>query len=205
MGPIQPIARQTRYSMESNKREIFNLLSIIFSGMFCAFALTTYILYYHGPTGRYLIQKVLLSPEIVKNLTYQEINPQTGKLTRFVFKDIEFSYFDAETLKDKVILITLEKYKKMFDLLKQDESLLNPSVDIEDLFYSQLPAKVILKVKPELTNEFQGAPWVFQEVQLARESPYYRVQLRGQSNPSEKWVYFEHPDIYPLVIKLLTS
>ncbi len=191
--------------MESKKPEIFKLLWVIFSGVFCAFALTVFMLHYYGPTGQYMAQNVLLSPEGVKNLAYQEIYSPGKKLIRFVFKEMEFSYFDAASFKDKAISIPLEKYQQMYDLVKQDQSLINPSADIESLFYSQSPAKLAIKVKPELSHESQATTEVFQEIQWARESRYYRVQIREQNTEGGRWAYFEHADIYPLVIKLFTQ
>lgn len=190
--------------MQTAKKEIFKLLLIICSGAICAFALVAYMLYNYGPTGRYLTQNVLLSPEWIHMLTYQELSPQSGKLTKYLFERVEMSYMGKDN-KEIVVGLSLEQYKKIYSLIKQQESLPHPSADIEALFYSQQPARLMIKVKPEMTADVPSSKVIFQEVQFAKDSRYYRVQLPEKNMRSGPWVYFEYPDVYQLVMQTLSK
>ncbi len=181
------------------KREIVNLLGILFGAILCGAAAAFYFIYYYGGTGQYKLENILVSPETLQKLAYQEFNPQSKRSSRYVFKEIDFIYNGSQQRK-----IGPETYKKLYDLLKDDRSLSQPSAEIERLFFSQAPARLIIKVKQEGAGDLQEALLPFQEVQFAEGTPYYRVQLRVQEGTSSAWTYFDHPDAYLKVMSILT-
>lgn len=193
---------EPRGVMTAVQKDIRNLLFIIGAGVLCAFALVGYVLYNYGPTGRYVTKNVMLSPEWMSMLTYQEISPHSGKLTKYIFDKVEISYADKDPT-EIVADLTVEQYKKIYDLIKLQESLKTLSEGIEGLFYSQPPARLIIQVKPEMAADTVVSKVIFQEVQFAKDSHYYRVQLPEQNTRTGAWVYFEYPNIYQVVMQTL--
>lgn len=186
----------------ASKSEIRNLLAVILSGVLCAFILAGFMLYYYGPTGHYFARNVLLSPSLIMKLNFQETNPKSGEVSRFVFDGIEFSYYDNSKKAWKQTAVSPAAYEKFYELISQDVSLEIAGQDIPNLFLKGNAARLTLKVKKESKVESSR---IFQEVFFANEGDYYRVELREQGYVQGELAYFYHPGIYQEALKQLTA
>ena len=189
----------------TSRNEIRNLLAVILSGVLCAFILAGAMLYYYGPTGRYYARNVLLSPLLTTQISFQDANPKTGEITRFVFDGIEISFYDKVQKAWKHVAVSPEAYNRFYDAVSQDVSLDKVTSDIQDLFLKGNPSKLTLRVRTESRAESHAATKIFQEVLFANEGNYYRVELREQGPGRGEWAYFYHPGIYMETMKLLTA
>lgn len=178
----------------STKNEIKKLFFVIFSGVTgaCLFALV--MLYYYGPSGRYIVKNVLLSPALIQNLSYQERSIKTEKSTLFSFDTIDFSYYDNH--KKVRIAIPVSKYAKFFDLINNELSLDEMTNHAPNFFTEDKTSKLLIKVRAE-SNEQK----IFQEIELTTND-FYRIQLRVQAGTSTGWAYFYQPGIYQETLKL---
>lgn len=67
----------------SPAKQIRNLLIVVGAGVFGAFLLAYVMVVYYGPSGRYQTKNVLLEPGIIEGLTFQDLNPDTGKFSQY--------------------------------------------------------------------------------------------------------------------------
>lgn len=184
----------------STKREIRNLIGVILSGVIGACLLTGILLHFYGPTGRYYVSNVLLSPDLVQNLSYQEVDPKTGQATHYVFRGIEFAYYDPAQKKWISFPVLSDIYEKFYQKISNDLSLEEISNQILDTFYKSQPAKLTIKIK----TDSAAVQRTFQDLELADQGDYYRVQLRQQTESAGGWVYFYHPGIYQEAMNLFS-
>lgn len=155
-------------------------------------------LYYYGPSGNYAAGNILLSPDIVFNLSYKDINSKTGKTSQFSFDRIEFLYSSNGSWER--IAVDQDSYRKFFDLIKNEKSLTD-SPQLANLFLHGSPATLNLTVKGEgWTEAFKN----FQEVQFLPKEDYYRIQLREDS-PSAAWAYYHHAGIYDKALNIFVK
>lgn len=183
------------------KRQIRNLLGVLFAGVFAAVVFALFMLHNYNPTGRYLLKNVLLSPQMTSLLAYDDINPKTGSQTRFVFDQIEFAIWNSDKKDWKKIRVNTEQYKQFYESIQDDTSILDVKDDVVNLFYKSNPLILTLSVKSESGGDMTKATKTFQTVQFVNEGDYYRVELREQGN-TEGWAYFYHPGIYAETSKL---
>jgi hypothetical protein len=181
----------------STKNEIKNLILVIFSGVAGACLLALAMLHYYGPSGRYTVRNVLLSPVLIQNLSYQDVSPKTGKLALYTFDGIDFSHYDNDQKKWMSIPISKERYAIFFELIAQELSLEETANQVQDSFYKGKSSKLLIKIKTE-SNEQK----TFQEIDLAPLGDFYRIQLRVQAGSGVGWAYFYHPGIYQEAMKL---
>lgn len=175
---------------DSPRREIRNLLCVVFSAILGACLLTVSLLYYYNPSGRYLVNHVLLSPSLVETLSYQEIHPKTEKSTLWTFQELEFSYYNSQTKKEEVILISKALYQTFYEKIEQDANVEKVTPAIEEIFSRHPSARLVIRMRGEL-----GESMLFQEVQFS-QGGYYRIPLRQKAQATKSWVYFYHPGIY---------
>lgn len=187
---------------KSQKQQIRNLLLILGSGFLAACLLGLFMLYNYGPSGQYLGRDALLSPKLTKELNYNDYNSKTNGNSRFIYDKSEFSYFDNTSKSLVKNSVPEQQYQNFYNLIANDISILNPTeVDVGRFNKGNL-ATLNLIVKTDSSAAWQAMTKTFQEVQI--NGDYYRIELREQ-NPSGKWVYFYHPNIYNEAIATLKS
>lgn len=170
------------------RRQIRNLLFVFGGGILTAFLVAAFFIAKYGPSGNYLLYDALLAPDILNKLSYNDINPKTGKFEHFIFDKVEFSYFDKTW---KTVPVDLQKYATFYKNLAKQESILNPGVEIIGLFTLN-SSKLSLIVKSD--NAKNPLTKVFQEVQFANDENHFRILLHEQS-VGQNWVYFYLPGI----------
>lgn len=185
----------------SSMGKIRALLTVLISGVVCAFLVSGLLLYYYGPSGRYLVKNALLAPELMTSLAYNDTNKKTGGNSRFVFDGIEFSFYDDQAKMQRLIQISPGAYKNFYDLVMADKSLLNVPEAVLALF-EKAATILTIKVRTESHAAWQDETKVFQVVQFSDEGNHYRIKLHEEPSPNE-WVYYSHPDILTNAIHTL--
>lgn len=184
------------------KSQIFRLLSVIGAGVIGALAITGFLLYRYGPTGSYQASNALLTPDVIKQLSFVNDPHKEGKnASRYVFNDIIWYYQEENTRQWKKKAISLEQYEGIYQLLSKDKSLTESMEGIQGEFMQVQPAALTLTVKQE--NNPQSSMMVLEEIQIIPYGNLYRIKLMKGGPESQDWVYFEHPQIYQKVSKLL--
>lgn len=184
------------------KQQIRNFLIVILSGFAAAFLISGLLLYYYSPSGQYIAKNALVDPEVAENLAFNDFDPKTGALARYVFDGFIFSYYDqsSKTMKQKKIGVNL--YTDFYNSISSDTSILEVPPDVTLLFNQEGFAKLIVQVRTESHEAWIDNTKPFQQIQLMAND-YYRIELR-EDNPKGKWIYFFHPGIYAATMKLLT-
>lgn len=181
----------------SPQKQVRNLLLVIGSAVGLAIALALFSLHYYSPTGSYLAKNVLLSPENVKNMSFSEQNPKTGKMTHYTFDEIEFSFFDTAKKSWRKQSVHLQQYEDFYQTVAHLRSLSSVGPEIKDLFSTGHPSILSIKMK----NEGSDASKPFIDVHFSED--YFRVELREQS-PTENWAYYFSPNIYQKALLLFS-
>jgi len=186
----------------SPKRQVRNFLAVIICGIVFGLGVVVFLVSYYGPSGSYKIENVLLSPKVIEELWYSSPNPKTGGTSRFVFKNIEISYYDKQEKKWLQKTVALDHYAKFYNLVVSDKSLSPPDSEVYAMFQQTGVVRMAINVTTESSAKWQASSEVFQEVEFAPEGDYYRVELH-EDNPGAHWAYFQHPNITEKAMKIL--
>lgn len=186
------------------RKQIRNLLVILFSGITCAILLTIVTLYYYHSDAHYFIKNALLSPDIISQISLNDQNDNPKNTSKMLFEKVEFSYQDVETQKRIAVPVDKKTYAQFYTMITND---INLSAIPEDVItgFNEMPASslILTILSNDKTNSKTSASQIFQEVQFLYKGDYYRVHLRESDVP--RWIYFYHPHIYNDVLALFTS
>jgi hypothetical protein len=116
-----------------------------------------------------------------------------------MFHGIDFLYFDNESKQWKKTSVSIERYKRFYEMLKTEKSIEPVTPEMEKLFIQDLPAKLNLLMTTESDAAWQKTTQPLQQVEFSKD--YYRVLLR-ESNAGSHWAYFFHPGISGEVVQL---
>ncbi len=188
----------------SQKSQIRNLTVVIFSSLLAALLLAGILLYNYGPSGRYAFKGTLLAPELIQGLNYNDTNSKTGGMSRFVFGDIEYTFYDSQKKQWQKIPVSIEKYANFYQAIGNKESVSLVDDAMISLFNEGMPSKLILLAKTESDASWQTLKKTFQEVEFATNGNYFRVQLR-EDNTGNNWAYFYMPGILQKAEELLVG
>lgn len=180
----------------SQKKQIRNLLAVLGASIAAAGIISSWMLYHYNPSGNYYAQNVLLAPQLIGNLTYQELDPKGGKKGRVLFENIEFKTPDG--LKEQTYLVAPDLYEKFYNEIAKEQSMNPVSEEAFSAFHQGRPSKLILKIQNN------GAKETLQEVHFAPTGDFYRVQLREQGEDTG-WAYYYHPGILEKVTRLFKT
>jgi hypothetical protein len=187
------------------RREVKSILLVLGAAVSCAILLSAYMLYFYGPTGRYIARNTLLSPQVAQEMSYSDLNPQTGQQDRFILSGMEFSYWNAERKIRERIQVNADMYAHFYDRVSAEKSLETPVGEgIVQLFNPNLSSSLMVNVRASSQPAAHSPVKTFQVIQFAPNGDYYRIQLIGQSVSGE-WAYFYHPAIYQETLLLFTK
>ncbi len=182
--------------------DIRNFLIVLLSAVVVACGVVGSMAYYYSPSGRFWSHHVLLEPDVIESGAYSDYDPSSGQTKRFVFERMEFSYYDQVKAKWILVNVDNDSYQKLWRLVDGDWSLTKVPRDVVALFSQARPARLSIWVQ----HDPNVAPLkVFQQVDFAPNSPYYRVELKNAEGPSGQWAYFEHAKVYQKVLDLFMS
>ncbi len=182
------------------KPQILSLLFVLGCAVLTGFAFVGYLLYMHGPTGRYLAANIMLEPSILQDLTFKDSSYGRGKEGTFVLDSIDFRYFDEKTHAWKKITLNQEQYAKIYSLLKEDVSLATVEDEVVANYAKGNPTLLEIKVKPLLSDHSPHSSHVLQTVNLLVDS--YRVKLRAFDGTND-YAYFLHPQANVKVLSIV--
>jgi hypothetical protein len=188
--------------MAEGKGEARKLLLVLGSGVVAACLVAAFFVLHYGPSGRYLLSRVLLEPDILSKLNYNDYDPKTGANDRFVFDQIAVEYHDHASKKLQKRTIDVGTYAEIYAVLHADRGIGDPDQKIETYFGQEPKVKLQISVRTESSAKWQAIAKVFQEVQFAEQGDYYRVELHEQQAGAH-WVYFHHPHVSQDVSELL--
>lgn len=180
--------------MADRRPEIRNILIVLSAAVAAAFMIAAFFVLNFGPSGRYMLNAVLIEPSLLSQLDYNDNNPRIGHADRYVFDKILWMDPDFSSKQ-----IDVKAYEKLFALLKADKSVNSP--ETEKLFSSINPELVVF-VRTESPSSWQKNSKVFQKIEFHKD--FYRVSLH-ESSPEIAFAYFSHPDILQSVQKLLNE
>lgn len=191
-----------KQTQPSARIQIRNLLLVLFSGVGCAVALMLFMLYYYGPSGRYAVKNVLLSPDTIHIISSGGATPKKGVQARLHLDKIELAYWLPEVKGWRRLEIDQEHYMKFYNSIANDNSILEVPEDVVNQFYREHTATLSISVRADSAANSQPSPTIFQQVSLPEHGDYFRIQIRSQ-NTSGDWAYFRHPHVYQDALKLL--
>lgn len=180
----------------SAKKQIRNLLGVLTAGVGAAIIFALFMLYFYGPTGRYYLKNVLLSPETINQLSYEDTKTKKAGQIQFNFDKIEYTFWNSEKKEWKTVQVPLELYKQFYQSVQDESSILDVKEDVVNLFSKSNPSSLILSAKTAINKtDLSKDPKPFQRVQFVNAGDYFRVELREQ-NDVAGWAYFYHQNIY---------
>ncbi|MGA8163817.1 MAG: hypothetical protein WB791_02190 [Waddliaceae bacterium] len=185
--------------VETPKKSIGKLarsfLLVIFAGVLVAFIVAGGMLYYFNPSSSYQVENILLSPNLVESLSFPDVDRKTGKSDRYVFGRVEFLYYAKEDDQWKRIKTDEEKYRRFYNLVSDERSLLVVPENIKRLFDRGNPAMLTIVANKVIPEGAKGESKAFQEVEFTGEGSYFRIRLHDDAQ-QVNWAYYYHPDIY---------
>ncbi len=179
----------------SKKRQIRNLLFVAGSAVFIAFAVSALFLYNYGPTGTVVIQDILISPDMLAGLNYNDTNKKTGGMSRFIFDKIQFEYDDLQNGIREKKLVSTDAYQAFYEKIKSNKSLIEPADEIKNAFNKGRNANLKIYVRTTSAASFQFLEKVFQEIEFSKNDNYFRVQLRESDPSGANFAYFKEDGI----------
>lgn len=188
----------------SQPSSIKSLILLMLFSVVCAMAISIFSIQKFGPIGAYEVKNALITPYLLENMSYDDVDTKTGAPTRFVFDQLLFTYTDSVTQKEVTLPVTLEKYRLFYDTIISDSSV-NDTTSLASLFDGANPPKLIVKVKTVAQDALQRESEVFQEIQYANEGNFYRIELREELNPQAEWAYYNHPGIKNKIFNLFAE
>lgn len=182
----------------SKKRQIRNLLFVAGSAVFIACAVSALFLYKYSPTGTVVIKDVLISPNMLAGLNFNDTNKKTGGMSRFIFDKIQFEYDDLQKGTRESKAVSSDAYQAFYDKIKSNKSLTNPSDEVKNAFNKGRNANLKIFVRTESSASFQFLEKVFQEIDFSKNGNYFRVQLRESDPTGANFAYFGENEIYKI-------
>lgn len=175
-------------------QDMRKIMMVLAAGVGAAFLLTTFFITYYGPSGSYVLSQSLLNPETLKSLNYNDWNPKTSEQDRFIFDHILYESSGKPAKK-----VSIEQYKKIYQLLKSDTSTASSLAQ-----YPATSPKLTLYVRTESPSKWQFDEKIFQQLQIDASGNFYRVELH-EDNVGTHWVEFPHNNVKTSVEALLND
>lgn len=185
----------------STNKQIRSLLLLLGSAILFAILTGVFFVVYYSPSGVYLAKNVILAPEVLTQMNFNDSNSKTGGISRFIFDHIEFKWQDQKTHQGKSLYVDEEKYAKIYQLLAKDKSIPEDS-SLQELFMKAQPAQLLVVIRTENNSAAQAVSKTFQVMQFIPDQDYYRVELHEQ-NASVRWAYYRHPQIFQTIFSIL--
>lgn len=178
--------------------DIWAILGVLGAATFFALLLALFLIFFYGPSGRYVAGHALVDPKIIEKLNFKGPHPRTEEPVYFIFDRAEFSYFDNSQQKIVQKTLSADDYLNFYQLIQFDESVDLSKETKDKLFLVSHPMLLTTTMRTAEIHHLVNQ--IFQVIQITPEG-YYRIQLNGQKN-EEQWAYFYHPNIYKNIIHL---
>lgn len=146
-----------------------------------------------------LVNAVLLAPNMLTKISFQDIDNRTGLSDLFIVDRLEYRYQDADG-KWESLYVTPAEYREFYQVISNDKILNSALVpDPSTPFVSQF----MIRVKPQsqVGQNYPDTP-IFQQIQFLKEGGFYRISLREGKNKGS-WVYFQHPKVKAILDQIV--
>lgn len=187
--------------------QIKSLLLLLVIAIGASFSLIGFMLYFYGSSGTYKARDMLIEPDLVEELSYNDLNSVTGASSRYIFKEIAFTAYDSKNKERKRQLVPMGTYIQLYHLIEDkksiDEKEITPS--ILAAFDRNPPALLTVAVETVDNSPNEKNSKIIQKVEFAFESSYFRIELQQQPPSNNRWVYFESKAIYQTAVGLFLS
>lgn len=186
--------------MNPVKKDIRNFLLVIAAGIVFAAALAWWMVRTEPLDHSRQLQDVLISPETIETISNRAVTAAPGKSARYMIERIVLS---DSTPQDqwKDFQIDIGGYKKLFASLRNDEGVWENDVEGEILkafMLTRLPSLAIY-LKEEQPYQSSGKTELFQQMQFAPTTGWYRVNLHTNDQSQLKWIYFQNKHLDELL------
>lgn len=188
----------------SQPSSIKSLILLMSFSVACALGMSIFMVQKFGPTGAYEVKNALITPYLLENMSYNDVDTKTGAPTRFEFDKLLFTYTDSVSQKPVTVPVSLSQYRTFYETIISDISI-NDTTSLTALFDRPSPYKLVVKVKTIAENAAQKEALDFQEIEFASEGNFYRIQLREELNPQAQWAYYNHPDIRKKIFNIFVE
>lgn len=176
-----------RNNRDNRFRDIRNFLGVIFSGILCALLAAWLLVYYYDSGGRYVVDEVLLNPEVAGKLSHDDNH------SGLVFDGVEHVRYEGANKGWVRSPLSTEAYLKFYQEIQEIPSLWEVPQALVGRFSTEKPESIVLTVKVENKKGASPSARVFQEVQILPDG-YFRIELR-QGNENNQWAYFYKKDL----------
>lgn len=168
------------------------LIGVLIASVVAALLITVFFVTQYGPKAGYALNAVLVEPDLLDQFNYNDMNPKTGAMDRFVF--------DALGIKEGGIEkpFTQTAYANLYKMIESEWSV-EPS---EALFKSPSVMSLIIYSRTESPAAWQALRKEFQRAEFAPAEGYFRVELH-EDNRGTHWVYFRHKGAYEFLLSEL--
>lgn len=174
------------------KARIRNFLFVIGGGALMGLGVAIALVQYYAPPGYYVAKNVLISPQVIEKFS----EPSGRREPIFIFREIEYLYFNDKTKKWDAVDVPLLQYSRFYRLISEDRSVEISEETKKKNFGAVSSASLLIK-----DRSGRNGKGVFQEVQFSSKRGGYRIQLL-EDERAQKWAYFEHPGIKEEIQKL---
>lgn len=178
-----------------------NLLIVLSSAVLSAVLLALFFVLNFGPTGSYPLENALIEPSVVASFNYNDYDPKTYESDRYIFDKIEVQYTKEGSFKKSKI--SIDQYRKIYDLLKGDKSLLNVDPKVLNEFKSAPLIRLVIYVKTESPSGWQKNSKEFQSVEFVNGGDYFRVMLH-EDKGGLNYAYFYRKAIANKIEEILS-
>lgn len=161
------------------------LIGVLIASVVAALLITVFFATQYGPKEGYALNAVLIAPDVLNQFNYNDMNPKTGAMDRFVF--------DALAIKEGGIEKPLSQtaYENLYKMIESEWSV-EPS---EALFKSPSTINLIVYSRTESPAAWQAFRKEFQRAEFTPVEGYFRVELH-EDNQGIHWVYFRQRGAY---------
>lgn len=165
-----------------------NIILVVGSAFVLALLIVGFV-YYCGSSRSYLLSHVLISPDSLERVAW---NAETSNRLEFVKSET----IDRECDRHEV---SLEKYRKFYDLVRDRKS--DPQLGDVTFRQFEVASPTILTI---FAQSKESENRIFQRIQFL-EGDFFRIELPQaliKNEKSQEWTYFYYLGIYDKAIVL---
>ncbi len=173
--------------------DIRNFLLVLTAGVVAAFLLAFVMVRYYSPTGKYLAESVLVSPEMLYRMGQ-------GEGGSYSLDRIEYRHFNSSSGRWETIDVSETLWGNFYALVHGDESPVQVEPELISQFHQQKLPHLTVWVRRDGST---GGEQTLQRIDFVPQVGLYRVELLGDAKDTEGWAYFRHTAIAQRVHELI--
>jgi hypothetical protein len=168
------------------------LFAVLGASVMAALLITLFFVVEYSPKAGYVVNAVLIEPDILTEFNYNDVDPKTGAMDRFVFDSIVVKNGAVE------IPFPMAQYQALYKKIALEQSV----EPMESVFSAPSTLKLVIYSRTESPAAWQAAKKEFQLVEFSPAEGFFRVELH-EGDPGIHWVYFRQKGVYESVLQEL--